>query len=451
MIVVNVKSTKKDIKSNKRKSSITATEEQALLSSSRRPRLRTEERHQIFIFCSQHVEFEASKYGEEIDASRVEFHEFTTSILACCDLRRDESAFTVKGKIEFYNEDLPAADCVYHRSCSTNFRNNKRIPVKYRENTEKDKGGRPENQVQYEAFREVCDILELGDEEKLSIPELVAIMEEKLSDTGFPAYARRYMKKKLLDHYGDDVTVIGEVRKNDIFTYRPQVSSILRQYYDKPKEVDIELQKIRLIEADVTLIQSEIKEVVPSSKLNYPSPDSLPRNNSPLHVPPLLQLMLSKLFSGVNVDLKTAAIGQSIVQALRPRAVLTPSHIGLTTQLHQHFRSRYLIDTLHSLGFCASYKEALKFERCAALVSGSHLDGLAGVESFIKFAADNVDHNLQTLDRQNTFHGMGIIASIAQVEFSEKIVPRKSVSDKDLLLESKVKILIYREKKANVE
>ena len=100
---------KKDIKSNKRKSSITATEEQALLSSSRRPRLRTEERHQICIFCSQHVDFETSKYGEEIDASRVQFHEFTTSILACCDLRRDEWAFTVEGKIEFYNEDLPAA------------------------------------------------------------------------------------------------------------------------------------------------------------------------------------------------------------------------------------------------------------------------------------------------------------------------------------------------------
>ena len=137
---------------------------------------------------------------------------------------------------------MPAADCVYHRSCSTNFRN-KRIPVKYRENTEKDKGGRPENQVQYEAFREVCDILELGDEEKLSIPELVAVMEEKLSDPEFPAYDRRYMKKKLLDHYGDGATVIGELGKNDIFAYRPQVSSILRQYYDKPKDVDIKLQQ----------------------------------------------------------------------------------------------------------------------------------------------------------------------------------------------------------------
>ena len=94
------------------------------------------------------------------------------------------------------------------------------------------------------------------------------------------------MKKKLLDHYGDDVIVIGEVGKSDIFTYRPQVSPILRQYYDKPKDVDIELQKIRLMEAAVSLIQSEIKEVVPSSQANYPSPDSLPRNNSLLHVPP---------------------------------------------------------------------------------------------------------------------------------------------------------------------
>ena len=145
--------------------------------------MRIEERHQICIFCSQHVDFEASKYGEEIDASRVEFHEFATSILACCDLRRDEWAFTVKAKIEFYNEDLPAAGCVYHRSCSTNFRNKKRIPVKYRDNSEKDKGRRPENQVQYEAFREVCDILELITEEQLSISELVATMDEKLSNT----------------------------------------------------------------------------------------------------------------------------------------------------------------------------------------------------------------------------------------------------------------------------
>ena len=120
--------------------------------------------------------------------------------------------------------------------------------------------------------------------------------------------------------------------------------------------------------------------------------------------------MLSKHFSGVDVDLKIAAIEQSIVQAVRPRAVFTPSQIGLTAQLHQHFRSRHLIDTLHSLGFCASYKEALQFERCPVLLRGSQLDGLVCVESFIKFAAENVDHNLRTLNGQNTFHGMWMIA-----------------------------------------
>ena len=146
-------------------------------------------------------------------------------------------------------------------------------------------------------------------------------MDEKLSYTEFPAYDRRYMKKKLLDNYGDDVTVIGEVGKSDICTYSLQVSSILRQYYDKAKDVDIELQKIRLIEAAVSLLQSE---VVPFSKVNYPSPGSLPRNNSLLYVPPLLRLMLSNLFSDVDVDIKTAAIEQSIVQVVRPRAVLTP-------------------------------------------------------------------------------------------------------------------------------
>ena len=69
------------------------------------------------------------------------------------------------------------------------------------------------------------------------------------------------MKNRLLDHYGDDVTVIREVGKSDIFTHRPQGSTILCQYYDKPKDVIIELQKIRFIEAAVSLMQSEIKEV----------------------------------------------------------------------------------------------------------------------------------------------------------------------------------------------
>ena len=37
-----------------------------------------------------------------------------------------------------------------------------------------------------------------------------------------------------------------------------------------------------------------------------------------------------------------------------------------------------------------------------------HLKGLAFPGMFIQYIADNVDHNVITLDGSGTFHGMGI-------------------------------------------
>ena len=39
-----------------------------------------------------------------------------------------------------------------------------------------------------------------------------------------------------------------------------------------------------------------------------------------------------------------------------------PSQLGLAVHLHDHFASKYLIDTLHQLGFCKSYKEVRRYE-----------------------------------------------------------------------------------------
>ena len=50
---------------------------------------------------------------------------------------------------------------------------------------------------------------------------------------------------------------------------------------------------------------------------------------------------------GKDVDLKRASIGQAIMQAARPRVLLAPLQIGLGLQLHHHFASRLLIESLH--------------------------------------------------------------------------------------------------------
>ena len=145
------------------------------------------------------------------------------------------------------------------------------------------------------------------------------------------------------------------------------------------------------------------------------------------------------------MKMKISAIGQAIIQAARPRAVLAPLQLAFGMQMHHHFRSRYLIESLHNLG--SSYKEILKFERSSAMISGAELEELLEDGSSVKFSADNVDHNICTIDGRNTFHGMGMIASVTKGKFNSKEVPRITVSDNELLKKSAVPILPFKDRK----
>ena len=57
---------------------------------------------------------------------------FTKTILECCDSCFDNWSLAVKGCIEYYCGDLHAADCLYHHSCSGNFRSGLDIPLQFR-------------------------------------------------------------------------------------------------------------------------------------------------------------------------------------------------------------------------------------------------------------------------------------------------------------------------------
>ena len=50
------------------------------------------------------------------------------------------------------------------------------------------------------------------------------------------------------------------------------------------------------------------------------------------------------------------------------------------------------------------------FERNAVVTSGIELNIPDG-NCLVQYVADNVDHNIRTIDGKNTFHGMGIIAT----------------------------------------
>ena len=99
--------------------------------------------------------------------------------------------------------------------------------------------------------------------------------------------------------------------------------------------------------------------------------------------------------------------------------------------------------TLHCLGFCSSYREVLDFIGNAALTNGSELNGIINDASFPLFIADNVDHNLMTLNGENTFHGMGMIAAVKFGNFCEKVVERCKVTKEEIMQITKVPIKEY--------
>ena len=115
--------------------------------------------------------------------------------------------------------------------------------------------------------------------------------------------------------------------------------------------------------------------------------------------------------------------------------------------MHHHFQSKYLIDSLNALGYSSSYKEVLRFGRNAAMISGAQLENCIGEKNEFKFVADNVDHNVCTLNGENTFHGMSMVAAITNAQFLSRQTPRKTIAETDFINKSDVEIVRYKEAK----
>ena len=117
-----------------------------------------------------------------------------------------------------------------------------------------------------------------------------------------------------------------------------------------------------------------------------------------------------------------------------------PACLGV--QMHSHFQSCFLIDTLNELGFSVSYSEVQKYERSAAMSNRTDIPGFIPGH-FIQYAADNVDHDLRTLDGHGTFHGMGIIVNVTPKIQRTTIVKRITVTADDIAKVGKIDIRHY--------
>ena len=367
---------------------------------------------------------------------------FKESIQESAKKRSDQWGCLVQGRIE-YVHDLRAAHAVYHKVCSNNFRTGRDIPHKFYQHdheasVKRAKRGRPHDVIQMEAFLNVMHELESKDDEQTTVNDLIGKMAELLSEYNIPPYSHTYMKEQIQNNFGDKVIITEANGKPNVVTMWRNATSILQVFHSQAKSVSTQREKDLIISTAAKFLKNDIK-------LIEQQPDIYPRSTEMISVdeacnflPNSLQPFLGELFTATDSKMKIASIGQAIVQSTRHRGLLAPLQLGLGIQLHHHFGSKFLVNTLHKFGFTCSYKEIVKFERSAAVNEGTTISNMEN--SFLQYIADNVDHNLRTIDGLSTFHGMGIMATLTPGITRATSVPRIKVTDEDILSVGQINI-----------
>ena len=158
-----------------------------------------------FFFCGKPAL--VGKKRKTPDVFQVKTVETRDTILAVCRERGDAWAGAVQARM-LHVHDLHAADAVYHRVCSSNFRTMKEIPAVHEHEVDlskKPKIGRPQEKERIDAFLEVARFFEENDDEQITINDLIQRMEINLAGSEHSAYSYPHMQQKLMEHFGDRI------------------------------------------------------------------------------------------------------------------------------------------------------------------------------------------------------------------------------------------------------
>ena len=220
------------------------------------------------LFCGTAAKVNHRKRGTDVNFIRT--LPILLSIKDVCKSRNDEWGNEVLGRIE-YAQDLPAVEARYHQTCSSNFRSGYKTPSKYAQVPNESKRGRPVNARSEETFAEVVRYFEDNQNEQITVSDIVEKMKELTCED---AYSTVYMKKKLIDHFGDSIIISELDGKANVVTFKTAVHLILNTFYNRQKKNDCESEKTAIIKTAAKLIQSDIKDIG-ANKDFYPSSDEI--------------------------------------------------------------------------------------------------------------------------------------------------------------------------------
>lgn len=156
---------------------------------------------------------EAKKRG--YDVYQVRKKSFQDSLKQVIQLRSDSWSEVVQCRIE--NKDLIEAKAKYHQTCNVNFRTHKQVPLAHGGQTIK-KSGRPVDESKNIAFQKLVCYIKNHEGESFLMSELSTIMEKECDEN--VSFTNQYLKQKLMEHFGDELTIIKKNGCSDLVLFR---------------------------------------------------------------------------------------------------------------------------------------------------------------------------------------------------------------------------------------
>ena len=264
--------------------------------------------------------------------------------------------------------------------------------------------GRPRDEGMFHWFEMLCIWLEVDSDAELHT--LKELHDKMASFAGEESvYSTKRLKQKLQERYGNKLYFSEVDGKPNVACFQGMADFYLNEMWKEERRKDKEKDAERIVTTAAKVIMAEIRETKYDTS-NYPKTLDISDASSDW-IPKLLKTFLQVL---IRSDLKQNSIGQIIVQAAKPKSSVMPIPFGLAVELDHVFGSKWLLDELYQLGFSSTYTEVNRFKQSAmASEDATQARVTLPPGTFSQHVADNVDHNLCTLDGKNTFHGMGVI------------------------------------------
>lgn len=141
------------------------------------------------------------------DVYEVKTDQFQQTIQKCIEERRDDWAQTVKNRIE--GKCLRSSKASYHQKCN----------LKFRHKSTNSSVGRPQNESRHAAFLKMIDYMNCHEGDTFTINDLVNVMKQECTDDA-EEYCPKFLKTKLLEHFGEDICFLQSKGKPDYIIFR---------------------------------------------------------------------------------------------------------------------------------------------------------------------------------------------------------------------------------------